>query len=413
MMGRRSWLARKLLFFIQFKLTPVGRMAVFLMFLSAIGLITTEIPIYQVFCAISSLFGIAELTGMILRPKLRITSSLPEKIVAGDSAHGFLTVENHGLFPAFDVSCGCFVLPPGITHLVPDTTIQTIPRGKQVSIPVVIHAENRGEYVLSDIFVFSTFPLNIMRTGATQVPPHKLIVVPKFHPLEHLSIPLSHRYQHGGLLLESHSGNAAAEYVGNRDYIPGEPTKRLDFRAWARVGKPVVREYQDEFCTKVVVILDTHVPSAGFLKRKIAKQQWDAGVSLTAAIIDSLDRSGITIEMFGVGDQTYDFKTFNLSQSSLENSLDILAGASPSNGGSIENLSSSIAAYLESTSVVIFLVFDWDHRREELVQEVLQSGCGVRIFLVSDQATTLPFSSDESSTRVSPRVILEGEQCSL
>jgi hypothetical protein len=35
--------------------------------------------------------------------------------------------------------------------------------------------------------------------------------------------------------------------------------RRIDFRSWARLGKPVVREYQEEYYCRIALILDTHV----------------------------------------------------------------------------------------------------------------------------------------------------------
>ncbi|WP_437225662.1 DUF58 domain-containing protein [Planctomicrobium sp. SH661] len=407
-----SWLARKIAFFFQFKLTPVGRMAVFLMFLSAIGIITTEIPIYQIFCGIVALFGVAEICGAMVRPRLTITGSLPEKMTAGDTALGLLTVENRGFLPVFDICCGCFILPSGVQHIAPDTTVRMIRRGKSATLPVQLRANQRGEFLLSDVYVHSTFPLNIMRTGATPVPPHKLSVVPAFHSLEELDIPISHRYQHGGILLDSHSGNAA-EYVGNRDYIPGEPTKRLDFRAWARVGKPIVREYQDEFCSRVAIVLDTYVSKTPLFKRQIATNELEAAISLTAAVADSLDRIGTTIELFAAGPDLFFFQSGDASQTFLESILEILAAVDPTNVNPFDKLTPAIGESLESISVIVCVFLDWDESREELVNRIIQSGCALRVLLVRDRPPTRPFPLDEYYSHFQSRQVLQGEVCTL
>ena len=44
-------------FLMGFKLTPIGRIAVVGIFVSAVGGITVDIPIYQIFCALVCLFG--------------------------------------------------------------------------------------------------------------------------------------------------------------------------------------------------------------------------------------------------------------------------------------------------------------------------------------------------------------------
>jgi len=412
MKWRRSRLARGIIFFLQFKVTPVGRMAVFLMFLSAIGIITTEIPIYQLFCGIVALFGVVELSGMLFRPRLRVTGMLPVKMTAGETATGFLTIENLGLLPAFDIACGCFVLPPGIRHVSPTATIPILRRGMHAVLPVELQASQRGEFLLSDVYVHSTFPLNLMRSGALALAPQKLTVIPAFRTLEELEIPISHRYQHGGILLDSRSGNAA-EYVGNREYIPGEPTKRLDFRAWARCGKPIVREYQDEFCSRVAVVLDTFVVPPGFFQKRIAANEVEAAIALTASITDSLDRQGTTLELFAAGADLFFFQTEDASQTHLESILEILAACEPTRKNPFEKLSPAIGESMEAISVVVCIFVDWDASREELVNHIMESGSGLRVFLVRSRPPTQPFPADEYYTQLDPVEILKGNVCTL
>ena len=47
------------------------------------------------------------------------------------------------------------------------------------------------------------------------------------------------------------------EFVALRDYRAGDPMRRIHWQSWARVGRPVVREYQDEFFVRHALVLDT------------------------------------------------------------------------------------------------------------------------------------------------------------
>ena len=42
-----------------------------------------------------------------------------------------------------------------------------------------------------------------------------------------------------------------------RDYRPGDPLRRIHWKSWAKTGRPVVKEYQDEFFVRHGLILDT------------------------------------------------------------------------------------------------------------------------------------------------------------
>jgi uncharacterized protein (DUF58 family) len=62
------------------------------------------------------------------------------------------------------------------------------------------------------------------------------------------------KYQQGGVALASNVGQSD-EFVALRDYRQGDPLRHIHWRSWARAGKPVVKEFEDEFfratCTGV------------------------------------------------------------------------------------------------------------------------------------------------------------------
>ncbi len=382
------------------------------MFLSASGLITVEIPIYQLFCGIVVLFGAVEFVGSLFRPKLKVTCAFPERVTAGDVANGIVTVQNQGYLPACDLMCAGFLLPEGIRHQNAHVSVPVLARGEYASIPVELKTTQRGQFAIPYFWVHSTFPLNFMRVGSVPLTFNKLTVVPTYHRLEQLDLPLSHRYQQGGLLSEARTGNAA-EYSGNREYIPGEPTKRLDFRAWARVGKPVVREYQEEYSSRVAIVLDTSIQKNWWGVSEDSREELEAAISLTAALTDALDHLGTTVELFAAGPDLFFFEASTQSSTYLESILEILAGLEGCDTDCFEQLTPVIRESLESTSIVICLLLQWDQNRQELVNQIIHSGCSYRVLLLRSRPTALPFPQDDFHLVLSPADVLKGDACLL
>lgn len=388
-----------------FKLTPAGRLAVMAIFLSAVGSITVEVPIYQVFCGMIAIFGIVEMTGIFMRPKLHVSGWMPSKVAAGEQAVGFVSVENRGRLPACDIMCSVQGLPPALRHKDGAVMLRTLKRGEQATLPLSIHASLRGEYRLPEIRVHSTFPFNLMRFGKARLPSQKLTVLPAFTRLERVEIPLSQRYQSGGMAVEAQSGDSP-EYVGNRDYVPGEPVRRLDFRAWARVGKPVVREYQEEFCSRVALVLDTHCPRR--VRRSVASHpDLEAAVSLTAAIADALNERETHIDLFAAGPDLFLFQT-STGTTHFDTVLEILAAVEATRHNPFEKISPVIAESLESISVAVCVLLDWDESREELTRKIMESGCSLRVLLVRARPPARPFPEGENYSIVAPQEILSG-----
>jgi uncharacterized protein (DUF58 family) len=49
----------------------------------------------------------------------------------------------------------------------------------------------------------------------------------------------------------------ALEFRSLRDYRPGDPTNKIHWKSWAKVGRPIVKEQQEESAVHHALILDT------------------------------------------------------------------------------------------------------------------------------------------------------------
>ncbi|QDT31005.1 DUF58 domain-containing protein [Thalassoglobus polymorphus] len=394
-------------FLVGFKMTPFGRVAVLGIFLGALGGVTIEIPVYQIFCGWVCLFGFIETTGILLRPKLELKAWFPEKVIEGESVTGYVDITNVGMFPACDIMCALLQMPEGMRHLDADYSIPSIPKGKQMTLPVTVQASKRGNYILPGARIHSTFPFNLMRFGKAQTDQWELQVLPAFSPLEQFEVPFSRKSQADGVSAEIRVGDSP-EYIGNRDYTPGEPVRRLDFKAWARVGRPVVREYQDEFNSQAAIFLDTHLPRRWGRARK-DRLRLDAAVSLTAAIAHQMDQHDASVEVFLAGADLFLFQPA-AGVTHFESVMEVLSVTELTNSESLSQLAPVIADSLEDVSVVFCVFVDWDESREQFVRGIVESGCAVRLLLVSESEPDIPVPYDEGEfTTLNPRAILLGE----
>lgn len=398
-------------FLVGFKLTPMGRVAVIGIFTSAIGGVTIEIPIYQIFCGLVCLFGIVEATGILLRPKLEVSAWLPDKVTAGESITGYVTVINQGYLPACDIMAALFGMPKGIKHIDADRSIRYLPRSEQATLPLTIQAEERGDYILPEARIHSTFPFNLMRFGKASTAEREIRVLPSFAPLESLELPFSHKNLGGMCSPEIRVGDSP-EFLGNRDYIPGESVKRLDFKAWGRVGRPVVREYQEERNSDVAIVLDTHQVKS-FRHRKRNRRQLEAAISLTAAIAHQVSQNKASVEAFIAGADAYLFE-MSAGATHFDSVLDVLSETDVLRHDPFLRMIPTLSETLESVSVVVCVFLDWNETRDEFVREILASGCEVKIFIVREhEPSSATFGDHEAIQVLSPNQILNGAILSL
>lgn len=413
-MSRKGFLlVRYVRYLARFKLTPYGRILVYLAFFAALGSITVEIPIYQMFCALFFLPAVVEGVGTFLRPRLEVRCQVPARGTVGVPLQGLISVQNRGDFTAFDLMVGFFEIDRAIKHRDADRVVASLKSGGEAEIPFELVPSRRGQLTLGSALVHSTFPFNLMRFGGTAIPLPVLTVIPSYESLDSCEVPLGHRGRptHPAPLLGAKGDSP--EYVGNREYVLGEPAVRLDFRAWARLGRPVVREYQDEYSFRMALILDTWQPPGRRARSEDHPTQLEAAVALAAAIAESIHAREIVIDLLVAGPEIYLFRSPQTG-ARFDSILEILSITEGSPTDPLLVLPGPLTEVLDSISSIIMITLDWDKRRRDSVEQIRESGRGLKVLLVRTTPPTIeaPVDSEQFLT-VTPRAILGGEIQSL
>lgn len=366
-----------------FKLTPGGRVLVGAILLTALGSVTTQLPIYQLFCGMLGLLAVAETVGFVFKPSLRIEGQPPTQAAAGQPASTNVRLVNRSRWrPALDVMLSLFGLPRGIQHATADASIICLRPGEAAVLPVTLRAEHRGIYPLPALRAVSTFPFNLVRIGGARTEPGRFVVLPAFHSLEELDVPVSQRFQLRGITLTRGIGHSL-EFVGNRDYVLGEPARHIDSKAWGRTGRPVVKEFHDEYVCRIALVLDTSLPPRRFGLQP-HRRRLEAAVSLMAAIGERLNFHEHVIDLFAAGPELYVFRTLG-GTTHFDNVLEILAGVDACHRNPFDQISPLVIEELETISTVIGVFVDWDPTRREFCRRVQEAGCVLKAVLIQDE----------------------------
>jgi uncharacterized protein (DUF58 family) len=398
-MARYAW---------SFKLTRSGRVLVFC------GLASGFLVVWSVDVLTLYLFAVLFMVGLLAivvnaawRTRLAVSITLPDRAVAGTTLVGTAEVRNDGFLPAYDAGVSFLAMPTGLRDVSPDVYVNALARGKKARFPLAVRAARRGVYPLPPLRAFSAFPFRLLRSGSSRQAAGSLLVLPAFTPADDVEIPVSPRHQPGGVALTSHVGESP-EYIGNREFRPGDSVRRLDMRAWARTGQPVVREYQEEYFLRLAVVLDTFVAgSSRFLQRE--HPGLEAAVSLTATLVDALSRGEYLLDIFAAGPELYNFRT-GRGTSSFDSVLEILACIGPCHVNPFDTVTPALADELGSISTVLFVFLDWDASRRDMVRMANECGCETKVYLVRDGDPSVPLSHDDQSTPLllTPATVLGG-----
>lgn len=373
---------------IGFRVTALGWLAVLGWGLTAaLGVGSIDKPIYVAVCAWTAPGVIAFVVGWLLRPRADVAADFPDRGAVGQVLSIRCRLTNGTRRPLFSVGAGLFIPPLEMTVAGSPEIVDAVPAGECATCHVRIVPRRRGIYAMPALQAFTTFPLNLYRTPAGDSGPWSLLVLPSFHPLHQVDVPVGTRYQPGGIALTSNTGESP-EYIGNREYVAGDSIRHVDFRAWARLSKPAVREYQEEYYCRIALVLDTFTgkkepPSPeGF-------PDFEAAVSLTAAVADALSRGEYLIDLFAAGPELYVFRA-GRHTAHFDNVLEILAGVGHTVDNPFARLAPALLEELANISTVVCVFLDWDEGREYLVRAAVEAGCSLKVVVVREGATTRP-----------------------
>ena len=138
----------------------------------------------------------------------------------------------------------------------------TVPFGEQRVLTTALHPTRRGDRRSERITVRSSGPLGLAARQGSHSVPWTVRVLPAFNSRKHLPAKLARLRELDGRTSILTRGEGT-EFDSLRDYIPGDDTRSIDWRATARQSTVAVRTWRPERDRHILVVLDTGRTSAG------------------------------------------------------------------------------------------------------------------------------------------------------
>ncbi|MGI4791871.1 MAG: DUF58 domain-containing protein [Janthinobacterium lividum] len=323
------------------------------------------------------------------RPRVSLTAAHADRIRAGETLTVEIEVEALGRR-----GVGLVVLPdrlPPEVDAVPEDGVDlpVLKPGETARVRLGLACRRRGVFRLRGFRVETAFPLGLMVGQQVFSERRTLLISPKFTALGRMETPRGRRYQPGGMTEAARLGDSF-EYIGSREYREGDSIRSIDWRATARLNRPVVREYREEFLQRVAVVLDTHAPAPPGLPPPPA---FECAVSLTAAICDYMARSEFVIDVFADGPNVHGLDA-GLGTGYIESIMDLLAAVNADTGSrtssGFEALEQDLVEHLSQVTLIVCVFQDWDTVRERFVERLREYGAGIKVVIVRDTPCTLP-----------------------
>lgn len=126
--------------------------------------------------------------------------------------------------------------------------------GEESRVELVKQAHRRGVFTTGRVLLTSGAPFGFSRSKRTVDVPGHTTVVPRWFDLRSFPILEPSSFPSDVLHERARTG-AGQEYLGVREYRPGDPQRAVHWRSTARVGQLVVREFEEEVQSRVTLVL--------------------------------------------------------------------------------------------------------------------------------------------------------------
>ncbi|MFH1349725.1 MAG: DUF58 domain-containing protein [Pseudomonadota bacterium] len=254
------------------------------------------------------------------------------------------------------------------------------PRGEQ-EIRAEIIPMRRGNLRLTGTALACPDPFNLFKSFVAIACPQSVLVLPRRYPLPPIQLPGIRKYQPGGVALASSVGDSE-EFLSLRDYRPGDPLRRIHWKCWAKIGKPIVKEYQDEFFVRHALILDT-------FQKAHYSEVFEEAISVAASFACSLQTPESLLDLMFVGTRAYCF-TSGRGLAHMDKFLEILASVRACRD---KPFSALYPLVLERSSILsgcICILISWDAERKNLISLLKSHGVPVLVLVITDDKEDKP-----------------------
>jgi len=301
-------------------------------------------------------------------------------VFAGEYLYVKVTVRNLGSQP-FDLVEVIDRVPEGLNLTVGENTLHTpIDPYEEVTYSYILHCPKRGKYELGPTTIKIKDRFSYFEISREAYPSQTVYVCPTMEDVRRLEMMERRGMDLLSGVHQTKIKGIGTEFFGLREYIPGDEYRRIDWKATARLLRPIVREYETERQISIMILLDTSLSMGGGPEGQ-TKLEYAirASVLIAHLALKRGDRVGILL----YSDHVRRCITPKGGRKHFYNILRALAEAQPEGQTSLREAVSHILPRLKERTIT-FIITDLEEETPTLVESIeLMRASGHPIVVIS------------------------------
>ncbi len=248
-----------------------------------------------------------------------------------------------------------------------------LPPNQETDVHLEILPLRRGVLRFTGVVLGRPDPLGLFRSFARAEAAQTALILPRRYPLPPIALPGSMKYQEGGVALASNVGQSE-EFVALREYRRGDPLRHIHWRSWARTGKPIVKEFEDEFFVRHALVLDTFSDDPH-------SEVFEEAVAVASSFASTIQTQESLLDLLFVGAEAFCF-TSGRGLAHSDQMLEILASVSVCVSERFQSLERLVLNHLGAVSGCICVLLAWDEERQNFVKKIRLLGVPLLVLVV-------------------------------
>src|SRR5581483_5506624 len=158
--------------------------------------------------------------------------------------------------------------------------------------------------------------------------------------------------------------------------------RHIHWRSWAKVGKPIVKEFEDEFFVRHALILDTFTDDP-------RSETLEEAISVASSFACTVLTQESLLDLLFVGAESYCF-TAGRGLGHADQMLEILAAVKACTDQSFASLEKLVINHVAVVSGCVCVFIAWDAARQEFVKKLRALGVPMLVFVIIDAGDPKP-----------------------
>lgn len=271
-----------------------------------------------------------------------------------------------------------------------------IPARSTITVAIPLIPLRRGKLIFTEVLIKRPDPLGIFFAKHCVKLHGDVVSLPKRYPVPPPYWVSERHFHRGGLTRAADVGDSE-EFIGLREYRPGDPLRHIHWRSFAKRGAPVVKEYQDEYFDRHALVIDTFLGTA-------APANFEAVISVAASFIQSTRPSDSILDLVFIEQQMWQLTT-GRGLSDNRQILVQLAEVQPSATDEFSDLAAYLKRHGDRLASVVLVCATWDAARNACMEELQNRRLRGVALLIGESAPVSEVKTGLAPHRIRPSLI--------